>query len=409
MARTRNPNGMGTFYKTESGRHVWKQMVDGNVRVLSSNNLSELQEKVRKVADLPVIKNKTKVSEWFERWLENIKALKKEATYNQYKDIYEQHIKPVIGNRKLSKIKQIDIQNVITEMSKKTRFKRVKNKETGEYEKVDTEEKLSTWTMKHARKVMSIAFTKAFKDKLIAENPVAEIEIPKRQAKPRKTLNTKELKILFEYAKKTRWYWAMRFLLVTGLRRGELLALRWSDIDYENKRIIVDESDSSTGVGDTKSAKIHYVPLSELAIYYLNKQKEMLIEKTNPSLHNENLQKLGLIFPSEDGTMMKPDSFNSVIDRINEKAGIHVTPHMFRHTFVFMSKGLLSRSELQEALGHDEGTTTEDIYGTMLSDTQKVATKIDDAFKTLEEEMDKIEETKIAKVIQLPLRKLQKR
>ncbi len=98
---------------------------------------------------------------------------------------------------------------------------------------------------------------------------------------------------------------------------------------------------------------------------------------------------------------MKPDSFNSAIDRINAKAGIHVTPHMFRHTFVFMSKGLLSRSELQEALGHDESTTTEDIYGTMLSDTEKVANKIDQAFNSIDEELNKIEEKHIAKVISM--------
>jgi len=402
MARTRNPNGMGNIYKTKSGRYEWRQMVDGELRVLTSKDLKDLQEKIRKVADLPVIKNKIKVYEWFEKWLEvYIKPLKKKATYEQYKTLYEQYIRPEIGNRKLNSIKQYDIQQIIAKMNETIPAKYDKHGNLVKPER----KPLSTWTMKHTRKVMNLAFSKAFEDKLISENPVYKIEIPKKQAKPRKTLNTSELKILFDYAKNTRWYWALRFLLVTGLRRGELLALRWSDIDFENKRIIVDESNSASGVGDTKSAKVHYVPLSNLAIYYLNQQKEMLKNEYNPILYNEDLKKLDLVFPSEKGTMMKPDSFNSVLDRINAKAGIHVTPHMFRHTFVYMSKGLMSLTELQEALGHDESTTTLDIYGTMLSDTGKVADKIDDAFSTLDEEISKLEKQQSAKIIKIDFRK----
>ena len=385
MPKQKNPNGMGCYDKLKDGRVRWRQMVDGKTRTITAKSMPELKEKVKKVADLPIIKNKIKVSEWFEKWLEiYIKPLKKQATYYQYKILYEQHIFPIIGNRLITSVKQYDIQQIIAKMNEKG---------------------LSTWTMKHVRKILHIAFDRAFKDKLIPENPVVDIEIPKKQAKPRKTITASELKILFENLKNSRWYWAFRFMLVTGLRRGELLALRWSDIDYENKRIIVDESNSASGLGDTKNSKVHYVPLSERAIYYLAKQKEMLQHEFNPILYNPELQKLDLIFPSENGTLMKSDSLNSVLDRINRKTGLHITPHMFRHTFVYMSKGHMTLSELQEALGHDESTTTLDIYGTMLSDTEKVANKIDEAFAALDEEINKIETKHQAKIINLSERK----
>jgi len=70
-----------------------------------------------------------------------------------------------------------------------------------------------------------------------------------------------------------------------------------------------------------------------------------------------------------------------------------------------MSKGKMTLSELQEALGHDESTTTLDIYGTMLSDTKEVANKIDRVFEELDEEMDKIEEKKECKIISLSKRR----
>jgi len=385
VPKQKNPNGMGCYDKLKDGRARWRQMVDGKTRTITAKSMPELKEKVKKVADLPIIKNKIKVSEWFEKWLEiYIKPLKKQATYYQYKILYEQHIFPIIGNRLITSVKQYDIQQIIAKMNEKG---------------------LSTWTMKDVRKILHTAFDRAFKDKLIPENPVVDIEIPKKQAKPRKTITASELKILFENLKNTRWYWAFRFMLVTGLRRGELLALRWSDIDYENKRIIVDESNSASGLGDTKNSKVHYVPLSERAIYYLAKQKEMLQHEFNPILYNPELQKLDLIFPSENGTLMKSDSLNSVLDRINRKTGLHITPHMFRHTFVYMSKGHMTLSELQEALGHDESTTTLDIYGTMLSDTEKVANKIDEAFAALDEEINKIETKHQAKIINLFERK----
>jgi len=403
----RNPNGMGNIYFNEKKQcYEWRQMIDGDLRVLTSKNLGDLYEKIKMYADIPIVKDKSKTSEWFGKWLKSVKSLSKPATYEQYNTIWKQHIEPVIGKKLLKKVKKSDIQDVIAVMNTKITQEEIKDKNG----KIIKSKKvgLSTWTMKHARKIMHIAFDAAHEDKLITENPVKDIKIPDKQAKPRKTLKTDELRTLFQHLKNTRWYWAIRFMLVTGLRRGELLALRWSDIDYKNKCVVVDESNSADGTGDTKNAKTHYAPLSELAFLYLGKQKEMLQDEPNPILHNEELKKQDFIFPSKTGTLIKPDSFNSVLDRINAKTGLHITPHMLRHTFVYMNKGRMSLAELQEALGHDESTTTLDLYGTMLSDAGKVAKKVDESFADLDEELEKIEEKKDGKVIDFNKRRMAK-
>lgn len=120
MRKSRNPNGVGSYKLRKDGRHVWTQMVDGKPRTLYGKTLSELQAKVNKVRDLPVTSNKLTVCDWFEKWLEvYIKQLKKKATYDQYRILYEQHIKPVIGHRKLTGVKTIDIQSVIAKMNEK--------------------------------------------------------------------------------------------------------------------------------------------------------------------------------------------------------------------------------------------------------------------------------------------------
>lgn len=398
MPRTRNPNGMGTIYKTKKNIYEWRQMVDGEKRLLSSKDLTVLKEKIKEVADLPIIKEKIKASDWFEKWLNvYIKPLRKNATYEQYKNIYKIHIEPAIGKKLMKNIKRYDIQQVIATMNTRTIPARKDKKG-----KITVPEKpggMSEWTMKHARKVMHSAFQQALDDKIIVENPVINIKIPKKQKSIRKVFTAAELVAIFQQLSTSRWIWALRFMLVTGLRRGELLGLKWSDILYEDRKVAVMRSNSDDGIGDTKSAKIHYAPLSDSAVYYLNRHKEVLEKECNPILYNEDLKKTELIFPNESGKMLQAKSFYTMLVRAAKKVNVKATVHMFRHTFVYISKGLISLSELQEALGHGKKTTTLDLYGDMLSDTIDTSKKIDKAFLDLEKEMEKIENKEDTKII----------
>jgi integrase len=393
MAKQRNPKGLGCYYKKDD-LFCWKYIRDGKAIYRSSKTEKGLQEKVRKVLGTGVTNDKTKVSKYFEDWLKtDIKPLKKQATYEQYNYIYKIHIKPVIGAYKMTSIKQPDIQKVITEMAQKDYSKKDEGGNVIE-SKIGT----ATKTMKHAKTVMNGAFTKAFKyDKIIPENPVYDIQIPNKQAKPRKTLNTNEVISFMRALEKSRWIWSVKFALVTGLRRGELLALKWTDIDWDNNRIIIDKSNSSTGLGDTKSAKIHYVPLSKVAKAYLFSQMDMLQEEENPyTFNDDNTRRTDLkntsllVFPTEKGTMIKPNTYYHTIVRFAEKVGIKAHPHMFRHTFVFNMRNKLSLKELQAILGHDESTTTLDIYGTMINDSiDYEADKIDEVFSKVNLEYEK--------------------
>lgn len=372
--KPKNSNGMGSIRKKGKGVE-WRQMVDGVERSLYAKDMKSLQDKIKTVADLPIVKEKFTVSEWFDRWLSvYIKPLKKAATYNQYNDIYRKHIRPAIGSRKMTSIKPFDIQAVIAKMH---------------------ENGMATKTMRHGKTVMSCAFRKAFDDKIIPANPVQKIDIPQKQAKPRKVLTTDELDKIFKAMANSRWIWAVRFMLVTGVRRGELLALRWSDIDTDQKRITIDESNSSTGLGDTKSAKVHTVPLSGKALEYLNAQKEMLKAEFNPSLFHPTQKAMALVFPTEKGNMIKPNTFYHYISRYGEAVGVHASPHCLRHTFVYLMRNKLSLKQLQDILGHDESTTTLDIYGTMLEDqTDLVAAEIDEVFDKVETEIVRLKDRK---------------
>lgn len=381
MPKMRNPKGQGSYKKRSDGRYVWRQVVDGKTREVSARTPKELQEKINTIANTPILKSKITVEDWINKWLATyIEPLKKPATYDQYSILSKKHIIPAIGKRKLSTISAYDIQSVIAAASKKG---------------------LSTWTMKHIRKILQLAMKKAVQEKHIPASPVVDVEIPKVQPKEKKVLMPEEISALLKAMKNSRWYWSVRFCIATGLRRGELLALRWSDIEIANKRIKVDESNSLFGVGNTKSSKIHYIPLSDAAMSYLREQAQVLKTEVNPCLFNADLKKSDLIFPGEKGEMLKPKSYYTMVRRFGEKAGIQVYPHAFRHTFVWLMRGCLSLTDLQNALGHERSTTTLDIYGMMINESAgKTAKQINKVMKDIDAQIKKIE-TKQNKVVSL--------
>jgi site-specific recombinase XerD len=134
----------------------------------------------------------------------------------------------------------------------------------------------------------------------------------------------------------------------------------------------------------------------ENKIFYDEKQK-LIKDITKTKL---------LIFPNQNGEMLQPGSYYTLIARAAKKAGIKASPHCLRHTFVYMTRETLSLKEIQAILGHDESTTTLDIYGDIINDSSsKVASKIDDIFSKVSLEVERVKEkeyeAKLAKVIPL--------
>jgi integrase len=307
--------------------------------------------------------------------------------------MWEQHIEPVIGKRFMHSIKSTDIQYVIA-----------KAHEHGKASK----------TMKHIRTVMSCGFRQAVADGIIGKSPLqpGTIQIPEKQKKPLKVLTPKELELLMGALGKSRWLPSVKFILATGTRRGEMLALKWDDIDFDNKRITIKNSLDRHGVDkDTKAAKEHYIPISKRALNALNDQKFMLmkegntvISRINKKSKNETLridveeesnkvEEPAWVFPNRLGEALHPASYYTTIARAAESVNIKASPHMLRHTFVYYARSSLSLKDLQNVLGHESTTTTLDIYGDMINDqTEEMASVIDTAFERLDQAIVKINE-----------------
>jgi len=365
MARTRNPNGMGNIYKRPDGRYEWKQMIDGEVRYESDMDLSELHRKIKKYTNIGINKDKTKLFDWLDYWLEDyVKPYKKPSTYNNYMFAVEKYIKKYMKNIQLRHVGRSDVQKMITDL---------------------TNDGYSASLIKNVRKALSAAFISAIEDEEIVDfNPTRGTKLPKGKKPVRKTLKLEELSEFIDKFANSRWLYPLLFMFATGVRRGELLALKWSNIDYANKRILIESNHTIHGDGTPKDDDYHYAPLSDHAILFLSEWKKQLKKEGNIAYY----EKYDTIFVKKNGEPLRPSSLNNIIEK--KKLGFKCTPHMFRHTFVYFSKGKLSLSEIQEALGHSKSTTTLDIYGLMLSDTVSVADKVEQSLAGLDEKLSEI-------------------
>jgi integrase len=141
--------------------------------------------------------------------------------------LVEKHIKPAIGFIKLCKLQTGHLQNLYSEKMKDGA--RADNRPGG----------LSPKTVRHIHTVIHSSLEQAFKERIIPLNVADAVVLPKNPRKEMKTLDKEGVAAFLKEAKTSRYYTAFLLTLATGLRRGELLGLRWKEVDLENGLINV--------------------------------------------------------------------------------------------------------------------------------------------------------------------------
>jgi integrase len=200
-------------------------------------------------------------SVWSEKCLKRMRLQFTESTVINYQSNFNKWVNPVLGKLELDEIKPSDIHSLI-------------------YDKI---EGISLEARHGILKRLKRVFSMAVEDGIITKNPATGISV-KVPESPQAILNRTEINtLLFEAKQRGHSYynhWALAIL--TGLRKGELIALTWSDIDFENRVIAVTKSWSRLdGLGPTKSTKNRYVPIS-------NELDRFLKELRSHSHLNEN-------------------------------------------------------------------------------------------------------------------------
>jgi len=243
---------------------------------------------------------------------------------------------------------------------------------------------LSPKSVRHIACVVHGCFEKAVTWQLIVRNPMDGIELPKVTKKAPSVVEKGSVSKLLERARTTRLYPLILLALATGARRGELLALEWPDLDFDNGQMNVTKSLEQTKAGlrvkSTKSEKPRRFIVPAGAIDALRKHRAE--QDRDRSLFGADYQDHQLVFCRPEGGYYSPDRAGARVVELMRKAGLEgVSLHSLRHTHAseLLSMGVPIPT-VAKRLGHANANITLSIYAHALEADELAAAKIwDDA------------------------------
>lgn len=324
------------------------------------------------------------LGEWLDIWYnEYAKPQLKPTTWDGYGKWIKNHIKPELGGTLLRELEPTQIQ----------RFYNRKLTEKPLNGRGDT---LSAKSIKQMHIVISQCLEQAVFEGKIFRNPAKATKPPKWEEKEAVFLTEKQIKDFMKNIADDRWFSSFFTVMGSGLRLGELCALKWSNVDLENGVIHVKESvvriksNSKEGpktkliiqTPKTKSS-IRVIPVPAEVVTELKRwekrRKEEMLRIGRPSKELD-----GFVFARIDGKMIDPGSLSRhflELMRDNGLKGIHF--HTMRHSYASL---LLKAGEhpkvVQELLGHSSIQTTMDIYSHVDPEIKvKAARSINSVFK----------------------------
>jgi integrase len=371
-------NGEGSIFKRADG--TWSAELSyrdeygaAKRRTVYGKTQAEVRAKMaqlRKRLDAgdPIKDTTMTVAAWLDDWIS--KALpasdRKQATIDLYASMARKHLVPVLGERRLDKIRPSDIEALI-----------VTKRQAG----------LAQSTVRTIYTVLRSALDIAVRDGLLARNPAAAVRRPAVDRQDASYLSVDQAHRLLEEMRGDRLESLFRLMLATGLRRGEALALHWCDIDLERAMLRVRWTLTRTSkglqLGEPKTEKSRRtVPLPRSTVEVLRAHRSR--QASEKLAAAEVWQDSDLVFTTEIGTPLEPRNVLRQFDQLARRAGLRdVHLHTLRHsTASFLLAAGTHTKVVQEHLGHSSYAITADIYSHVAPEQRReAADRLDEALE----------------------------
>lgn len=353
---------MGRDPSTRKKRYHW--IKGGRTKKEAERKLAELLHQVDQGSY--VKPSKKTLGEFLATWLEVYASVSvRQRTYESYQE-RAAHIVDVMGNIPLSELKPQHLQHYY---STKMCSKRRDGKPGG----------LSSGTLIKHHNLLKQALGHAVKWGLLARNVADAVDAPRVSRKEMRTLSVEETHRLLEACNGTIWHPLFHTAIWTGLRRSELLGLRWKDLDLDFATLQVVQvmhqlKDGSRVFLEPKTVKSRRaVALSPSSCLVL--RSHLADQKALASHLGFSLAEDALVFAHPDGTPLAPAGVTHAFSRISRKCGIHgVRLHDLRHTHASqMLKAGVHPKIVSERLGHASINITLDTYSHVLPGLQEAA------------------------------------
>src|SRR5712692_1950474 len=304
---------------------------------------------------------------YLEKWVEQvIKLTRKPNTYKAFRSAVNAHLIPALGYMKLQQLKVKHLQAFFAER----------------------QERLKPGTLRVIQSALNSALDNAVKLGLVARNVAKLVDLPHVERYEGQVLTEEQAQRLLEVARGSCLDVLLLVALTTGMRRGELLALHWNDLDDTKGMLQVRRNVSRMpGIGlvereqKTKAGR-RKIALPDVVLVAL-REHEKAQQQTREKA-GERWQEDGLIFSNKYGRFSHPDHMLYQFKKLLKDAGLPVVRfHDLRHsvaTILLVAK--IDLKVVSELLGHSSIAVTADIYGHVLPEMQReVINKMDDLFK----------------------------
>lgn len=320
---------------------------------------------------LPIVIEKANVVQFLNRWLEeSVKPSVRPLTYQQYHQHVRLYIGPALGRLRLSKLTPQHVQTFVNGQMKKG---------------------LSPRTAQLSLVILRHALEQAVKWNLIGRNVAKLVDSPRVRRPEVKPLDPAQARKFLDAAKGERLEALYSVALSIGLREGEALGLRWSDVDLDKRQLSIRQSLQRVGGKRFgRPGKLQFVePKTERSRRTLHMPDAIV--RALPAHRVRQLQERliagsrwkenGLVFTTTIGTPLEPRSAVSDFKRILEKAGLpqSIRFHDLRHSAasLLLAQGVQLRA-IMELLGHSTIALTANTYShVMPSMMQEMADKMD--------------------------------
>jgi integrase len=326
-------------------------------------------------------------------WLKYKKQFLRETTYETYEANLRNYFDSLNGLR-INQITIATIEKFIAELQNKALSTKATRKPG--YIPTGKEKKISLNTMRKIIVTLNQVMAYAVRHRLIDYNPVRDAERPRSQGKEVQEkaisiLTPKQIRNFLEAVTDERYHTLFLTAIMTGARQGEILGLKWSDIDFSKKQISINRTFNMGRFFTPKTkGSIRQIDLAPMAVRALAawklfstiKEKEKREEKQSENGIEENAaENRNLVFPNEAGG---PMNYSNMVQRHFRKAlkdaGIpQIRFHDLRHTYASL---LLAQGEnvkyVQTQLGHSSPTVTLNVYAHLMKkENQEAACRLE--------------------------------
>lgn len=320
------------------------------------------------------------LSEYLRRWLDGARIDLANTTAARYADLIDKHIIPALGSHRLD---QLDRGAIRRAWSERRRQGRLRPAGQGEAVRHD----LSPSTIRQMHRVLHRALDQAVSDNILSHNPADRVELPKMRRATFQVLILEQSQTLLDSIAHTAMHVPALLALACGLRRGEVLALRWSDVDLDGARLTVARSLEQVGRSISfkapKSDRSRTLSIAAFVVEALRRHKaEQAKLRLRLGLGRDDD---ALVVCKHDGEPVRPRTLTIEFARLIRRVpGVSpVRFHDLRHGFVTLQLQIgVPAKVVSERAGHSSSAFTMDRYGHVLTEMQvDAAERLDAAFK----------------------------